>query len=176
MSERKLYKHAKGDPSRKPKMGDTEGKKSRDKYTSRDGDTSQRNGSRRERKCRRNERVYVTEIHEPRLGACCVNGFCTIQEERECLDNGGYWKHNTSCWPDGSGKSVCPGNPLGACATSQGCTLSTWENCPGMWMGPWTTCGPVLSPWAPWSWSRSPWGTRNEWWNGKRNGELTTNK
>jgi hypothetical protein len=72
----------------------------------------------------------------PRLGACCLEGICSIEDERWCLENGGYWKGlNTNCWG-----LQCPGAALGACQTIQGCILTDEYNCPGIWMGPYTNC------------------------------------
>ncbi len=75
-------------------------------------------------------------LRAPRLGACCLNGICSIEDERWCLENGGYWKGmGTNCW-----NVQCPNAALGACQTIQGCFLTDEYNCPGIWMGPYSNC------------------------------------
>lgn len=72
----------------------------------------------------------------PKMGACCMDGICSIQEEQVCLQNGGYWMGtDTRCW-----EVKCPGDPVGACCMPRGCAMTRERYCPGMWMGPYTSC------------------------------------
>lgn len=89
-------------------------------------------------------------VRYPKMGACCIDGLCSIQEEQECLRAGGFWiGTDTRCW-----EVTCPDAPLGACVVPGGqCGLTRECDCPGMWMGPYTSCqnyipyGGTYQPW-----------------------------
>lgn len=79
-------------------------------------------------------------VPPPRLGGCCFDGICSIQEERDCLLSGGAFAGvGTRCW-----EIKCPGNPVGACCLPRSnCALSSEQNCEnmgGLWMGPYSSC------------------------------------
>lgn len=79
-------------------------------------------------------------VPAPRLGACCHHGLCSIEEERFCLDSGGYWMGiGTKCW-----QVRCPEAPAGACCYGGGrCSILNQDHCDatgGLWQGPYTNC------------------------------------
>lgn len=82
-------------------------------------------------------------VAPPRLGACCMDGICSIQEEGMCLAYGGLFKGvNTRCW-----EVKCPGaenSIAGACCFGLGrCTIANGRTCDsmgGVFQGPYSTC------------------------------------
>ncbi len=72
---------------------------------------------------------------QPVLGACCVNGVCTITTQADC--SGQWMGANTTCTPN-----PCPQPPVGACCFGTVCTITTQAGCQGTWQGPGTTCDP----------------------------------
>lgn len=79
-------------------------------------------------------------VPPPRLGACCYDGLCSIQEECDCLSSGGAFAGvGTKCW-----QVKCPGDPVGACCLPRSnCMMSSEQNCinmGGLWLGPYTSC------------------------------------
>lgn len=90
----------------------------------------------------REERNYPVPCVVPplRLGGCCNDGICSIQDERDCLESGGAFAGIAkSCW-----EIKCPGNPVGSCCLGRfGCTQVSEQNCDnigGMWLGPYSSC------------------------------------
>ncbi len=74
---------------------------------------------------------------QPPVGACCINGVCTITTEANC--SGQWMGANTVCTPN-----PCPMD--GACCINGHSTITTQTNCQGQWMGPNTICNPNPCP------------------------------
>lgn len=109
-------------------------------YTSSCGDRS--NCFSRDDSCNYNQSYTYKQpcyVPYPKMGACCNAGICSIQEERDCLDHGGYWMGtDTRCW-----EVRCPEEPVGACCLpGSQCVLTKERNCwgRGLWMGPYSSC------------------------------------
>lgn len=76
---------------------------------------------------------------QPQPEACCfTDGHCENLLADACRTAGGT--------PEGPGTNCdtfqCPQPPTGACCIGTDCTITTQENCSGLWQGPDTTCEP----------------------------------
>ena len=79
----------------------------KEKEREKDKSCSCRHSSKRHHHCKKPQ--PCTYVPYPKMGACCNAGICSIQEERDCLDHGGYWMGvDTRCW-----EIRCPEEPVG---------------------------------------------------------------